>query len=1314
MWSFFRRFCAPAVVWMAVCGAPSGQAADHALDAARFRRLQQASDDGTVRPDGLANALQQRQRMIRARPKVGGIASATWTALGPGNIGGRIRSILTHPTDPNWLLVGSVSGGLWNSTDGGASWHAVDDLMPNVAIESLARDPNNPSRLYAGTGEGITQVTPGLGIFFSDDGGATWRQMPGTNPTDAGKDDFTYVERVAVDPLDSNIVVASSSAHQDTGGVWRTMNALSATPTWQKIFDRRAGSLAFDPHTPHRLLIGELSGSGGEVGIIADVTAAGANPSYTYTVQRLSADGQSERVEIAFARATPGLVLASLDRNNGEVYVSTDSGASWAFNSRPQQLNVQGWYANAIWVDPTDSTRAIAAGFGVERLAGPANWWTTNTPLTSTEIIGQGPGTAHLDQHVVVEASGYDGVTNRAIYLGNDGGIYRRDDETSPQNTAPAWHSLNNGLEITQFYHGAGRLYPSGATRITGGTQDNGALVAPPSGTSWTQNLVGDGGDAAVDPADPSVFYNETQFAAVARTTPAGTFFICAGPNPIRESACVGGSATNFITPFVLDPNNAQTMLVGASSLWRSTNVKTGSPPDWFTILPAGSFISAIAVASGNSDVIWVGRNSGELFCTTNGTAASPTWTRITLSQFRMVTSILIDPSDVNHLFVTFGGFNGSNVWEIRDPSQACQPSPTATNRHGNLPQAPVFSIARHALNGNLLYAGTEIGVFASVDGGSSWSPTNDAASTVSTQELFWLDPTTLVAATHGRGMFMTVVAPGTLQFTQSTASVAETAGSVSLTVARSGGTAGAVGVAFATADGTAHAGVDYTATQGMLSWNDGDISPRTITVPVLDDGMAAGDKTFSVMLSSATGGATLGNAAATVTVVDTAATKAAAGVTLGSSPNPSTAGETVTLTAAVSGSAGAATGSVTFLDGASAICDSIPLSSGSAACSTHSLSTGSHAIRAQYSGDATYNAATSSTVTQVVNAGASAFTLSVSVSGSGSVTSSPAGIDCGATCSASFADGTSVTLSAAAASGFTFAGWSGGGCFGTAGCTVTMNAAASVSASFSATSNPTRLGNISTRGDVLTGDNVMIGGFIIGGSANKTVAIVATGPSLAAFGITNPLMNPTIQLVRQSDHAVLAVNDDWQSDPNAAQLQASGFAPTDPRESGLYVNLPPGAYTVIVSGVGGTSGVALIGVFEVDHPEAPLINISTRGFVQTGNNVMIGGFIINGTTPQTVAITAAGPSLNAFGIKDPLANPQLTIVRQSDHAVVASNDDWQTDPNAAQLQAKGFAPTDPREAGLLLTLAPGGYTAIVSGAGNTTGVALVGVFNAQ
>jgi len=226
-----------------------------------------------------------------------------------------------------------------------------------------------------------------------------------------------------------------------------------------------------------------------------------------------------------------------------------------------------------------------------------------------------------------------------------------------------------------------------------------------------------------------------------------------------------------------------------------------------------------------------------------------------------------------------------------------------------------------------------------------------------------------------------------------------------------------------------------------------------------------------------------------------------------------------------------------------------------------------------------TMNAAMS--VTATFSLGLNALTVTKAGSGAGSVTSNVAGINCGATCSANFNPGTVVTLSAAAANDSVFTGWSGA-CSGTGSCMVTMDSAKAVTATFDG--NPQRLFNISTRGKVLTGEDVMIGGFVIEGSGNKTVAIVATGPSLTAFGIANALANPMLTLVRSSDQSVIATNDNWGSAANAAQLQAAGFAPNNALEPAILVNLPPGAYTAIVSGVGGGTGVALIAVYEVDR----------------------------------------------------------------------------------------------------------------------------------
>jgi hypothetical protein len=252
-----------------------------------------------------------------------------------------------------------------------------------------------------------------------------------------------------------------------------------------------------------------------------------------------------------------------------------------------------------------------------------------------------------------------------------------------------------------------------------------------------------------------------------------------------------------------------------------------------------------------------------------------------------------------------------------------------------------------------------------------------------------------------------------------------------------------------------------------------------------------------------------------------------------------------------------------------------------------------------------------------------------------------------------------------------------------------------------------TRLINISTRGQVQTGDNVMIGGFVVSGSTPKTVLITARGPSLSAFGVTGALADPVLTLY--SGQTVLQTNDDYTNSLNYAPIIATGVAPTNPLESAIIAYLSPGAYTAIVGGYGGTSGVGIVEVFEVDGPTQPLVNISTRGQVQTGDNVMIGGFVISGTTPKTVLITARGPSLTAFGVPGALADPVLTLY--SGQTVIASNDDFGSAPNLAQIQGTGVAPTNGLESAIYITLDPGAYTAIVSGYGGGTGVGIVEVF---
>ena len=335
-------------------------------------------------------------------------------------------------------------------------------------------------------------------------------------------------------------------------------------------------------------------------------------------------------------------------------------------------------------------------------------------------------------------------------------------------------------------------------------------------------------------------------------------------------------------------------------------------------------------------------------------------------------------------------------------------------------------------------------------------------------------------------------------------------------------------------------------------------------------------------------------------------------------------------------------------------------------------------------------------------------FALAVAKAGAGggTVASTPAGIDCGATCASSFVSGTVVSLAATPAAGSIFAGW-GGACSGTGACSVTMDAARSVTATFTLETSIPRLVNLSTRVPVRTGNDVMIGGFIIGGTQPKTVVVRARGPSLAQAGVAGALANPQLQLF--SGPTAIGFNDDWGQAANAAALSSSGYAPAHPQESALLAILAPGAYTAIVSGVGGAAGVGIVEVFELDRPAVPLANISTRGVVLTGGDVMIGGFVIQGDAPQTVVVRARGPSLAAAVVTGVLANPLLQLFSGSTQ--VAVNDNWQSAANAQALQSSGFAPPDPLESAILVTLAPGAYTAIVTGAGGATGVGIIEVF---
>ena len=250
---------------------------------------------------------------------------------------------------------------------------------------------------------------------------------------------------------------------------------------------------------------------------------------------------------------------------------------------------------------------------------------------------------------------------------------------------------------------------------------------------------------------------------------------------------------------------------------------------------------------------------------------------------------------------------------------------------------------------------------------------------------------------------------------------------------------------------------------------------------------------------------------------------------------------------------------------------------------------------------------------------------------------------------------------------------------------------------------------NISTRLDVQTGDNVLIAGFIITGEEPRDVIVRAIGPSLGS-AVENALADPNLEL-RDSTGALIAANNNWK-DGQQTEVEATGLAPTDDLESAILAKLAPGSYTAVVQGTNAGTGIGLAEVYDLNQATpSKLANISTRGFVDILDNVMIGGFIVRpgGGTDTSVILRAIGPSLGS-AVENALADPTLEL-RDSSGVLVASNDDWK-DSQQAEIEATGLAPSADAESAIVALLVPGSYTAIVRGQGDTMGVGLVELYS--
>jgi hypothetical protein len=998
-----------------------------------FRRYEAAMEHSETMPHHSPAGGRMLQRAAAATG-----ALDTWAPLGPGNVGGRTRALVVDPTTPTTMYTGAASGGIWKTTDGGTSWTPLDDLMANIAVSALAMDPSNPNVLYAGTGEGVFahpggqlenaggQAPRGAGIFKTTDAGATWTSIGGT----AASSDFHFVNDLVVSADGSRVYAATGT------GIMRSLNGGTS---WAKVLGATGvhGCLDLVARTDVAATDVVLAACGtfAQGTVYRNLDAGGSG---TWT-QVLSEAGMG-RTSLAVAPSNQAVMYAlSASTSAGTygdglhaVFRSADGGATWSptvRNTDPVKLNTvllsnpvfafltdcgfgatnqfinQGWYDNVIAVDPVDPNRVWAGGIDLFRSDdGGANWgmashwWGTAPPV---------PEYAHADQHRIVFHPDYNGTTNQTMWVGNDGGVFRTNNARASVATGPTapcnpgngslvWQDLNNGYRVTQFYDGV--AYPGGQTYF-GGTQDNGTVRGTDAGgqNSWSEILGGDGGSVAVDPTNTNVLYAENTGLSIQKSTNGGGQWTTA-------TGGISDSGFQFIAPFELDPSANQRLWAGGFHVWRTGN----GAASWTRAsnsTPGSLSVSAIGIAPSDPNRVLVGMGDGFVarppagigaLSTTAGTIWSSTQPRA-----GYVSSLAFDPADPDVAYATYSTFGGTHVWKSTDAG-ATWTGLDGTGS-GTLPDIPAHTIVVDPGDSSRLYLGTDLGVYVSLDGGVTWAVENTGFANVITETL-QINQTasgrTLFAFTHGRGVYRVALGPSAARFT--------------LSVTRTGN--GTVTSSPAGIDCGSTCAAEYDAGAMVTLTADPDDG---WSFAGWSGGGCAGTGTCVVTMNAArTVGATF------VETRELALTTSGEG-TVTSSPAgilcPPTCSAVYPAETVVTLTAGPAEG--------------WRLAHWSGACA------GTGGCTVTMSGDR----AVTATFVRVHR-----LTVSRSGNGHGVVTSSPAGISCGAVCSAFFDENTVVTLTQTPAPDSDFGGWSASGCSGVGRtCVVTMSGLKVVGALF-------------------------------------------------------------------------------------------------------------------------------------------------------------------------------------------------------------------------------------------------------------------------
>ncbi|MFZ1729937.1 MAG: T9SS type A sorting domain-containing protein [Bacteroidota bacterium] len=682
-----------------------------------------------------------------------------WSFVGPNTIAGRIRVVKYHPTNGNIVYAGAASGGLFKSTNGGLSWTAKTDHLPTLAIGHMAIDPVNPDVLYIGTGEGSSNwdAVYGNGIYKSVDAGETWTNvMEGViNEQDLA------VNFIAIHPDDPNLIFAATTYGSGTGALMRSTDGGGE---WKAVLNGPARTISIDKAKPDRILVGFGYNQGRSSNGIYYSDERGDRFTFKKIASNLPASDSIGNVVMDASLSVPGTVICAMHRapkyaptENQDflgIFRSTDFGDNWVKLPSSSQSNMrealrsQGDYNLFIRIHPTDANVLFFGGIN--------SWRSTDAGVSFRQVTTQtGLAGAWVDMH----DADFSPANPDIMLLASDGGVFRT---TDCRKSTIVMEEVGAGLATMQFYSmNYDRQTP---TRVAGGTQDRRNNIGDAGTLEWRQliNWGGDGGYVAFDYSNPDIFYVAYQYGRLGKTTNGGASF-----SAIQDGLELRDASNNylfsFVTPFIMHPTNSNTLFVGGNKIYRT---ETGGNT-WYPISDdltgSGSSLSQfqnLDLCKSNPDVLYgVTGYSSLAYRSTNALASSSTvtWTRIDAGLPNLyLGDVAVHPTNGDIAYIGTAGFSSSSgVYKTVDGGSSWTFMKGETPET-MLPDIPVGAIAIWDKNPEIVFAGTDVGVYVSRDGGLNWAPFTEGLPNVVVDDLKITEGDVLYAATHGRGMWMT------------------------------------------------------------------------------------------------------------------------------------------------------------------------------------------------------------------------------------------------------------------------------------------------------------------------------------------------------------------------------------------------------------------------------------------------------------------------------------------------------------------------------------------------------------------------------